>query len=496
VHFAAIDVGASSGRVMLARLLDDRLEMSEVHRFPNGPVERDGSLRWDAPELFTQIRAGLAACAQRAPDLAGVGVDTWGVDYALLDEKRALVTLPYHYRDARTSGVMEQVFERIPRPQIYARTGTQFLPFNTLYQLFAHRRHRPRDLDRAQRLLMMPDLFHLWLTGRESGEATIASTTQFFDSTGDGGAGTWNADHLETLGIRGAILPELVRPGTLLGPLCGAAARELGLPRANVYAPGSHDTASALAGVPATGDDWAFISCGTWAPVGVELPAPIRSDAALAANFTNEFGVAGRSRFLTNVPGLWLLQECLRAWRNAGREFAFDEIASLARAAPPLAAAVDPEDPAFAEPTDMPEALSVACQRTGQPVPGGVGAFVRMILESVAAIFRRPLSALEQITGRAIRKLHVVGGGARNPLLCQWIADATGRPVLAGPVEAAAMGNVLTQALAAGYLASLEQIREVVAHSEEVRRHDPASERERWDDFDARLSAIRAANVG
>ncbi len=465
-EFLALDLGAESGRAIAGRFDGERLTIQEVHRFPNGPVRVFDHLYWDALRLFEEIKKGLAAAGG---NLASVGIDTWGVDFALLGPDGALLENPFHYRDSRTSGVMYKLFSVVPRREVFERTGIQFLPLNTLYQLYSLRLHRPHVLEEARTLLLMPDLFHYWLTGRISAEYTIATTTQFYDPR----RGDWARDLLHQLDLPDRILPQIVPPGTVLGPLLGDVAAEAGIPAAPVVAPASHDTGSAVAAAPAEGEDWAFLSSGTWSLLGAEVAAPIINDQVLAHNFTNEGGVWGTIRLLKNISGMWLLEECRREWARQGRSLSYGELCEAALAAPPFAARIDPDDPSFLSPGDMPGRIAAYCTRTGQKAPAEPGALARVIFESLAMKYRDTLRRLEQIRGRAFRVLHIVGGGSKNAVLCQFTADATGLPVVAGPEEATAIGNMLLQAMALGQLRTPAEAREVVRRSFRLRTYEP-----------------------
>ncbi|HPM24363.1 MAG TPA: rhamnulokinase family protein [Phycisphaerae bacterium] len=483
-HYLAFDLGASSGRAMLGVFDGARLTLEEVHRFANGPVRIHGHLYWDALRLFDELKAGIAACTQRGVHLDAIGIDTWGVDFGLLARGGELLAMPRHYRDPRNQGVMERVFQTVPRAEIYQRTGIQFLPFNSLYQLVALQSAAPTMLDAAERLLFMPDLFAYWLTGTLGTERTIASTSQMLDPR----AGAWDVELLRCLGLPAHILPAIAATATPAGPLLADVSDEVGQAGTPVIRCAGHDTAAAVAAVPAQGDDWAYISSGTWSLVGVELPAPRITPETRGADFTNEAGVAGTTRFLRNVTGLWLVQECQRAWDAAGQDYSWEELARLAEGAPPFVAFVDPDDPRFAEPGDMPARIRAACSETGQPVPDGPGPMVRCALESLALKCRHVLDTLERITGRRIGVLHIVGGGVRNALLNQFIADATGKPVRAGPAEATAAGNVMVQALAQGRVSSLAELRGVIRASTPVTNYDPRNCAS-WDDAYGRFRA-------
>jgi rhamnulokinase len=467
--FLAFDLGAESGRGVLGLLEGKRLRLEVINRFPNGPVRTLDSLHWDVLRLYEDMLQTLRLCAAGYGDLDGLGVDTWGVDFALLGRGGTLLGNPRHYRDPHTEGVLERAFARVPREEIFRRTGIQFMRFNTLFQLLALQEARSPLLDVAETLLFMPDLFHYFFTGIKVNEYTDASTSQMLDPTTRG----WAYDLVGAFGLPKQILGTLVAPGTVLGPLRPSVATQTGLNPAPVIAPASHDTAAAIAAVPASGESWAYISSGTWSLMGVEVPAPLVNEQALAANYTNEGGVGGTIRFLKNIMGLWLVQECRRAWERSGQSYSYEELTHLAEAAPPFVAVVDPDDSSFLLPPDMPAALSAFCRRTGQPAPEGPGATVRCALEGLALCYRYVLERLEHLTGRRLEVVHVVGGGSQNALLNQLTADACNRPVLAGPAEATAAGNVLVQALGLGVLHSLTEAREVVRNSFEVRTFRP-----------------------
>ncbi|WIV62249.1 rhamnulokinase [Amycolatopsis nalaikhensis] len=463
---AAVDLGASSGRVMAGTVGPSTLALEEVRRFPNGGVRAGPALYWDVLGLYRETLAGI----REAGPLDGVGIDSWAVDYGLLDERGALLGNPVHYRDTRTEGVPAQVGAKVSARELYDVTGLQQLPFNTLYQLVAE----GDRLDAADTLLLIPDLLTYWLTGEIGAERTNASTTQLYDVR----ARTWAVDLATRVGIPPRLLPPLRDPGTVVGP-----ARELsGLP---VVAVGSHDTASAVAAVPAEpGTNFAYISSGTWSLAGLELTSPELSDAALAANFTNEGGVDGTIRFLRNVMGLWVLSETLRTWSTSD----LPGLLAAAAASRGLAAVVDIDAPEFLAPGDMPARIVAACRATGQRPPEGRAAVVRCIVDSLALAHRRAIREAASLSGRAVDVVHIVGGGARNELLCRLTADACGVPVLAGPVEAAALGNVLVQARALGEdLPDLAAMRALVRETHEVRRYEPSGAGD-WTAAEARLA--------
>lgn len=489
VNFLAVDLGAASGRVLLGRWDGARFALKELHRFPNGGVSVLGHLHWDVLRLWQETQAGLARyAAENDEPLAGIGVDSWAVDFGLLDAQGQLLGNPYHYRDRRTDGVPEYVFERLPWPEIFARTGIQLLPFNTLYQLASMARDRAVQLAAAETLLLIPDLLGYWLTGRKAAEYTNASTTQLLDCH----TRTWATDIMTRLQLPGDLLPPLVVAGTQLGELRSEVVAGTGLTGSvPVFVPGTHDTASAVAAVPGLDEHSAYISSGTWSLVGLELPGPLVNDAALAANVTNEGGVFGTIRLLKNVAGLWLVQECRRQWQREGRHHSWDELQALAHSAPPLHSLIDPDATDFLHPDNMPATILAYCRRHGEPVPADIGAIVRCCLESVALKYRSVLEVLAALAGRQIGTLRLVGGGSRNRLLCQLTADACRRAVVAGPVEATALGNILVQAIAAGHLPNLAAGRDAVAASVEVQQYQPNLARARqWDDAYARFLAL------
>ena len=490
-YYLAIDLGAESGRGLLGRFDGEILTLEELHRFPNGPVRMGETLFWDLPRLWDEVKMALRQAAAACPTLDGVGVDTWGVDFGLLGRGDTLLGNPVHYRDARTEGMMEAAFARISRERIYEITGLQFLPFNTIFQLLAMRQADSPLLEVAETLLMMPDLFGWLLTGRRAGERTDASTTQLLDPR----TGTWSDELCTALDLPRSILPELIEPGTELGPLAQSVADELRIGRLPVMATAGHDTASAVAAVPATGrsdpPDWCYLSSGTWSLLGVEVPRPIINATTLKYNFTNEGGVRGTTRLL-NIMGLWLVQECRRTWARSGRDLTYEQLIPQAEAARPFAALVDPDDASFLAPGDMPARLAAFCQKTGQPVPRDEGAFVRCCLESLALKYRWGIERLEAILGTTIKTIHVVGGGTKNALLCQFTADACGRPVHAGPIEATAIGNILLQATGRGRIGTLAELRQVVARSFPVTVYEPRDPGA-WDEAAGRFAGLVAS---
>jgi rhamnulokinase len=481
---AAVDLGAESGRVAVGRFDGSRLSMREAHRFENGPVFRAGSLRWDAERLRRDVLDGLRA-AGRDDAVDSLAVDSWGVDFGLLDARDELLEPPSHYRDARRAAGTGRVFGRIPPRELYERTGIQFLPINTVFELSAMVAERDPALDAAATLLLIPDLFHFWLCGSKTTEFTNATTTQCYDPTTKG----WATDLLERLDVPTTMFPEIVPPGTPLGPIAPDAARATGLDHAIVVAVATHDTGSAVAAVPLADDRSVFLSIGTWSLVGVEVDRPVITDESFAANLTNEGGVAGTFRLLRNVGGLWLLNECRRSWADEGHALGFDELVSLAAEARPFLAFVDPNAEVFLEPGDMPDRIRAFCRETGQPEPVEVGEIVRCVLESLALKHAETIDLLHAVTGSAPSTLHVVGGGARNALLCAWTASAAGLPVFAGPDEATLVGNLLVQAMALGEIGSLREARDVVLASFEPVVYEPAQD-VGWQEARARFAEL------
>ncbi|MEV4947132.1 rhamnulokinase family protein [Streptomyces sp. NPDC053755] len=475
--FAAVDLGAGSGRVMVGRVARDVLELTEAHRFANRPVHLPEGLRWDVHALYAGILDGLRA----AGPVDSIGVDGWAVDHGLLDADGRLLGAPVHYRDARTEGVAEEVWRTVPAERLYARTGIQYAPFNTLYQLVAARRTPQASI--ARRALLVPDLMTYWLTGAQGTEVTNASTTQLVDPR----TGTWATDIAQSLGIDLGLFAPLRRPGDPAGSLLPHVTEALGLREAvPVTTVASHDTASAVAAVPAgRRENFAYICTGTWSLAGLELDAPVLTEASRRANFTNELGIDGTVRYLRNIMGLWLLQECMRDWNEADVTAVLREAAS----AEGLRSVVDASDSAFLAPGRMPRRIAEACRATGQPVPSTRGETTRCILDSLALAHRRAIGEAQRLSGRPVDVVYVVGGAARNALLCRLTADACGIPVVAGPVEAAALGNVLVQARARGLVGDRERMRELVARTQPLHRYEPSGDRASWDAAARRIAA-------
>jgi rhamnulokinase len=484
--YLAFDVGAESGRAILGRFESRRLSIEEIGRFRNEPVLYNGGLHWDVPRLWLEMKAALRSIGSHGVSrLDGVGVDTWGVDYALLDENGALLENPFHYRDARTNGVMQRALEILTPEMVYRVTGIQFLPFNTLYQLYAAQLRTPQVLESAKHLVTIPDLFTFWLTGQIACESTNASTTQFLDVR----RRAWAVEILRKLGIPTHMLAQLVEPGTIAGKLLPElAAGNNAVSSTAVIVPACHDTGSAFAAVH-TDKNVALISSGTWSLLGTELASPVVTEEARHLNFTNEGGVGRTVRLLKNICGLWLLERCRKDWQNEGKTIEYDELLAQAATEPPLQHLVDPDDSSFVLPQHMPRAIAEFCAKSGQANPERPGAVARAILESLALKYRQVLESLESLVGTTFQEIRVVGGGSRNDLLNQFTADATGRRVLAGPVEATALGNIAMQMLATQAVASIEEARGIIATCLPARRFEPKNT-ERWEEAFQRFRAL------
>jgi rhamnulokinase len=489
-HFLAFDLGAESGRTILGTLADAKIVTRELTRFPNGPVRLAGHLHWNLMGLFEDIKQGLRACAAEAgiqPE--SIAVDTWGVDFGLLAKDGSVLGFPHAYRDERTQGMMEEFFRRVPKDKVYERTGIQFLPFNSLFQLFAMVRQRSPVLGCVHDLLFMPDLFTYLLSGEKASEFTIASTSQLMDMQ----RRVWSSELMASLGIPMGVLQRVQPPGSIIGKLSPSVAEEVGIYDARVIATASHDTAAAVAAIPAAGENWAYISSGTWSLMGVETSDAVITPSALKANFTNEGGVAETIRFLKNIAGLWLLQQSRREW-SKDRDLSYAELAGMASAAPPFQSLVDPDWAEFLNPPSMPDAIRRFCLMTDQRAPADPAEFARCILESLALKYRFTLDQLRRLTDRSIEVIHVIGGGSRNELLCQFTANATGLPVVAGPAEATAMGNIMVQALGLGYVRSLSEIRSVVRRSVELKMYTPELQAD-WEGVSGRFRELVEADV-
>ncbi|HSW02881.1 MAG TPA: rhamnulokinase family protein [Sedimentisphaerales bacterium] len=476
-NYIAVDLGAESGRVMLGRVADGKLSLEPVHRFANGPIQEQDSLRWDFDRLMTEIKTGVGLAARKADSpVKGIGVDTWGVDFGLLGADGRLLEKPYHYRDSRTNGMMEKTFARMPKREVYENTGIQFMQLNSLYQLLAMRLTNPDVLAKADKLLFMADLFSYFLCGRPFAEYTLASTSQMMDMK----TGRWSKAIFKELSLPLEIMPHVIRPGTVAGELTPEVTKEIGCGRIPLIAVGSHDTASAVLGVPGQGDRWAYLSSGTWSLMGVEIPNAIVKDKTFAYEFTNEGGVDNTIRLLKNIMGLWLVQECKRQWQREGQDLSYGELAQMATKAKPFFGYVDCDNSDFLAPGDMPARINKCLSETGQTPTQDKGQMVRLVLESLALKYRTVLNAIEDVTGISIETLHIVGGGIQNELLCQFTADATGRRVVTGPIEATASGNILLQAKAAGQFKSIDEARQVVRDSFEMKEYQP-QDKTRWE---------------
>jgi sugar (pentulose or hexulose) kinase len=480
-RYIAVDLGAESGRVMLGIISADppggeaspkagKIRLEEIHRFINGPVERNGSLRWDFSQLISEVKTGIGKAVKESPRIAGIGVDSWGVDFGLLDDNGDLIENPWHYRDGRTNGMLDAAFRLMPQREIYEHTGIQFMQLNTAYQLLSMRLSGSPVLAKAKRLIFIADLVSYFLSGKPYAEYTLASTSQFMNMR----SGTWSRAIFEKLNLPIDIMPEIVRPGTVIGTLTEKAAKEIGCPRIPVIAVASHDTASAVAAVPA--DDktrWAYLSSGTWSLMGIESATAVINDKTFAYPFTNEGGVDGKIRLLKNIMGLWLLQECKKHWQKQGTDLSYDQLTELAAKAKSGSASIDVDNSCFLAPGDMPRRLNDYLTKTGQETIDDKGQMVRMILENLARKYAETINQLEDVTASRLDRLHVVGGGSQNDLLNQLTADATGKIVAAGPVEATAIGNILMQARATGQLGSISQARGLVRRSFTPKQYRP-----------------------
>jgi rhamnulokinase len=472
-HYLACDLGAESGRIILGSLDGERLVLKELHRFANTPVKAGHSLHWNIPELFAELTAGLKKAGQSGLPISSISTDSWGVDYLLFDADGALLEPAFHYRDSRTRQGVERALSKTDWKTIFAETGIQFMPINTLFQLAAE---EPARLGNAELLLGVGDAFNYLLSGHACIEESMASTFQLYNPR----TKKWSDALLQALELPRSIFPPVVPSGTRLGPLKEELRRDTGLEEMEVLATCSHDTGAAVAAVPATGTDWAYLSSGTWSLMGVELPAPVINDACRDLNFTNEIGFGGSFRLLKNIVGLWIVQECRRTWAEEGQRLSYSRLTELAGQSPAFTALIDPADPRFLDPDDMPAKVAAFCRETGQPVVTTPGQVIRAVLESLALLYRQTLSQIERLTGNKIARLHIVGGGGKNHLLNQFAANALQIPVLAGPIEATAAGNILVQAIAMGQIPSLDAARQIVRCSSELIPMEPR-EKQGWD---------------
>jgi rhamnulokinase len=487
--YLGVDLGAESGRVMAGLWDGKKMRLEEIHRFSNGGINIADSLRWNTLGLWNEIQTGLTAAAKKfGKSVVSVGVDTWGVDFALLSKSGELLGLPYHYRDARTRGIMQKVLDRVPREEIFADTALQFMELNTLFQLLALQKNSPELLAAAETLLLMPDFLHFCLSGARVCEFTIATTSQCVNPK----KRAWATDLLQKLGLPTKIFPDIVPPGTRIGQLRPGLAERTGLGPVAVVAPAAHDTGSAVVGVPTknTGkSNWAFLSSGTWSLLGVEVQDALISPRVLELNLTNEGGIDGTYRLLKNIMGLWLVQGCRRAFAEKGSDYSYEQLVQKADEAAAFRSLVNPNDDRFLNPPDMPKAIQDFCRETGQPIPENEGQLVRCVFESLALTYATVLDGLEELTGTKIEVVHVVGGGSRNKVLNSFTANACGRPVVTGPVEATVLGNVLVQARSHGEIQSLADIRSAVRESSEVVQYDP-EDAAGWKDARGRFAEL------
>lgn len=466
----AIDLGANSGRAITARFTGDEIEIEELHRFSNGPVSVHGRLYWDVLRMFEEIKESLRKYASKYDDAPiSLGIDSWGVDYGLFDENGRLLRNPVHYRDSRTEGAMDEAFGVVSKEKIFEETGIQFMELNTLYQLFAQKNENPESLKSADSFLMMADIFNYFLTGEMTTEFSLATTSQLYDPVEK----KWAKKLFNDFGFPLEMMQDVVEPGSRIGRLTEEVAEDVGLERVPVVAPATHDTASAVAAIPAKGDDWAFISSGTWSLMGKEIEDPVINDDVLEANFTNEGGVAGTYRFLRNLTGLWIIQECKREWEMEGEEYSYAELTEVARGAEPFVSIIDTDYEDFLSPGNMPGKIKDFCKRTGQKQPEDKGQIVRIVLESLALNYRYIIETLESLLDENIETVHIVGGGVRNQLLSQFSANAMDKKVITRPAEATAIGNALIQALELGEISSLEEGRRLVRNSIDLETYTP-----------------------
>ncbi|MEC0202936.1 rhamnulokinase [Paenibacillus lautus] len=465
----AFDLGASSGRAMLGQLNSRTIDVTEIHRFPNDPVRIGDRFQWDILRIYHEMKQGLLRLKGQHTLPSSIGIDTWAVDFGLLDRSGELLMNPYHYRDTGTDGMMEQVFRDVPPSEIFDRTGIQFLSFNTIYQLASLQRQKPYLLQEAERFLMIPDLLRYFFTGEMANEFTNATTTQLYNPL----SASWDDLLLKSLNIPHKLFQPVVSPGTQAGSLRSSVTEELGIPPIPLYTVAEHDTASAVVAVPALERSFAYLSCGTWSLMGTEVDQPVIHERARELNFTNEGGAYGTYRLLKNIMGLWILQECQRTWGREGLSYSYPELVNMADAAPAFACFMDPDDPVFLPAGDMPKRVMEYAARTNQSVPQGVGALVRCIMESLAMQYRYVLELTEELSGRKFQGLHMVGGGIHNETLCQWTANAIGKPVWAGPAEGSAIGNMVVQWIAQGELSDIWEARAVIRESFPVKTYEP-----------------------
>jgi sugar (pentulose or hexulose) kinase len=488
-NLLAFDLGAESGRALLGRFDGNRLTLEEKHRFANPNGRLNGHLYWNLLAQWEELKTGLRKAAAGGTPIHAIGVDTWGVDFGFLDRNGDLLANPFMYRDPQTDGMMDKAFARVPRSEVFENTGIQFMQLNSLYHLMAMAERKSPVLECAKTLLFIPDLFNYFFTGEKVAEFSIATTSQMYDPR----KRDWARGMLERLGLPTHFLPNILPSGTRLGDVRAEVAEECGVSgKVPVIAPGCHDTASAVAAVPATGTDWCYISSGTWSLMGIETPQPIINEKSLKLNYTNEGGVDGGIRFLKNIMGLWLVQECRRQWLKDGQEFNYAELTRLAGEAAPFRAVIDPDHAPFLTPGQMPQKIAAFCAKTNQPAPSSPGEFVRTCLEGLALTYRKTIEGLEDVLGRRIGVIHIVGGGTQNELLNQMTADACNRPVVTGPVEATAIGNMLVTAIAMGDVKDLAEARAIVRNSFDVKRYEPKNAAA-WDEAYGRYRQVLTA---
>lgn len=480
-NYLAIDLGAESGRTIVGSLDGKHLTLTETHRFANGPVRLNDGLHWDVLRLWSTIKDGIS----KSKNIASIGLDTWAVDFAFLDKNGSLLGNPFHYRDSRTDGMMEEAFKMMPRAEIFANSGLQFMQLNTLYQLLATARKNPEIFELAKTFVTIPDLFNFWLTGELTNEFTNATTTQCFDPR----ARNWSTKILDTFGIPALLFKPTTDPGSTIGTLLPSLAEETGAGEVPVILPACHDTGSAVVAVPAKNQDFVWLSSGTWSILGAEVREPCLNEKALEYNFTNEGSVFGTWRLSKNIMGLWLVQECRREWMRGGDEMSFDALTQAAAESEAFMAVIDPDDDRFLHPGDMPARIQKFCEDTNQHVPQTKGQIIRVALESIALKYRLVLERLEELTGKHLDPLHIIGGGTQNKLLNQFTADSVGRTVIAGPVEATAIGNILMQAIGMKHLGSLEEAREIVRASFGPEIYEPNRKAD-WDEAYVRLQKV------
>lgn len=477
-YFLAFDLGASSGRAILGTLVNDRLELAEIHRFTNQMQLINGHYFWNIFSLFNELKIGLKKCVKDyGVQPESIGIDTWGVDFVHLTKEDLVLSLPYAYRDSRTNTAMDDLFSMIPREEVYAQTGIQFMQFNSLFQLFSMVKDKSSLLEITDSILFMPDALNFLFSGVKKSEFSIASTSQMILP----GTCEWNYDLIEKAGIPRHILQEIILPGTILGNIREEVAGETGSKPVPVIAVAGHDTGSAVVSVPCSQDNFAYISSGTWSLMGIESQKPLISEQTLELNFTNEGGVGGTTRFLKNIMGMWLIQEVQRIWEEQGTKYTWPEMVELARKSEPFKFLINPDDSMFLNPRDMTQAVRDFCHQTEQGIPQTHGEVIRCIYDSLALKYRFTMEQIGDITSQSIEVLHIIGGGANNHFLNQLTADATGLKVIAGPTEATAIGNIMIQAKALGYVGSLAEIRQIIARSSELIQFIPSKELD-WED--------------